>query len=167
MDMQLTTFQAVQLGLQTISSLAIAGGLIFTALQVRRSHRATYVSNYTRLVEMQNALRRMRVDSPRLAYVHAHDVEGLVSDDDIRDYFLNLMQLAVFEVIWFSHKNGQVPHDYGASWERRMRDVAAEPSFRAMLCSPAMKIMHDEFEKYIRGLVRSVAERPAHVARPD
>ena len=167
MNMDLTTFQAVQLGLQTISSMAIAGGLIFTAVQVRRSHRATYVSNYTRLVEMQNALRKIRVDSPSLAYVHSHDVEGLVSDDDIRDHFLNLMQLAVFEIIWFSHLHGQIPHDYWESWERRMKDVAAEPSFRRMLASPAMKIMHDDFEKYIRGVVDQVHERHVRIERPD
>jgi hypothetical protein len=35
-----------------------------------------------------------------------------------------------------------------------MWEVSQEPSFRSMLDSPAMKIMHDEFDAYIRHLAK-------------
>ncbi len=58
----------------------------------------------------------MRVDDPSLASVYQHDVQGMSSDREIREYFMNLMQLSVFEIVWFSHKHGQLPDDYYQSW---------------------------------------------------
>ncbi|HYF14608.1 MAG TPA: hypothetical protein VD971_05980 [Phycisphaerales bacterium] len=143
----------IQLLLQSISSLAIAGGLIFTALQFRRYLRASDVANFTKMVELQMHLREMRVREPSLAYVYEDDVRGMRDDRDIKEYFFNLMQLSVYEIVWYSYRNGQLPRDYFESWSRRMRVIAAEPSFRRMMESPSMKIMHDGFQVYIRNLM--------------
>lgn len=77
----------------------------------------------------------------------------------MREYFFNLMQLSVFEIVWFSHKHGQLPADYFRSWEARMRDIASEQSFQSMMNSKSMKFMHDEFQAYITALV-SAAKLP-------
>src|SRR5690349_13767064 len=106
----------IQITLQSISSFAIAAGLIFTAVQFRQYRRAVHVANFSKLVEMQLHLREMRVHDPSLAAVYRHDVEHLANDREIREYFMNLMQLSVFEIVWFSHKNGQLPDDYFESW---------------------------------------------------
>ncbi len=145
--------------LQAVSSLAIAGGLMYAAIQFRVARRASFVGNYTRLVELQMSLRRMRVDDPSLAQVYQHDVTGLTTERDIREHFFNLMQLSVFEIAWFAYRNGQVPEGYFRSWEARMREIAAEASFRRMMSSPNMKIMHDEFHRYMLAMVREVGER--------
>jgi hypothetical protein len=39
-----------------------------------------------------------------------------------------------------------------------MRDIAAEASFRKTMASPNMKIMHDDFARYMERMVREVAE---------
>lgn len=143
----------VQIVLQALSSFAIAGGLIFTALQFRHVRRTQHVANFAKLVEMQMRLREMRVNDPSLADVDRHDVEGLNSPQEIREYFLNLMQLSVFEIVWYSHKHGQIPDDYYNSWLTRMKKLTEEDSFRRMVNRPAMKILHDEFEEYIKKLV--------------
>ncbi len=145
--------------LQAVSSFAIAGGLVYAAIQFREARRAAHVGNYARLVELQMSLRRMRVDDPSLAQVYQHDVAGLATERDIREHFFNLMQLSVFEIVWFADRNGQVPEGYFKSWEARMREVAAEPSFRRMMNSPNMKIMHDDFHRYMLGMVKEVKER--------
>lgn len=143
--------------LQAISSFAIAGGLIFTAVQFMKSRNAAHVANFTKLIELQMTLRRMRVDDPTLAYVYRHDVENQESDRAIREYFFNLMQLSIFEIVWFSYTHQQLPRDYFLSWDRRMREIASEPSFRLMWANRGMKIMHDEFQVYMDELV---AETP-------
>jgi hypothetical protein len=149
----------VQIVLQALSSFAIAGGLIFTALQFRHVRRTQHVANFAKLVEMQMRLREMRVHDPSLADVDRHDVEGLNSPQEIREYFLNLMQLSVFEIVWYSHKHGQIPDDYYNSWLTRMKKLTEEDSFRRMVNRPAMKILHDEFEEYMRKLVPPGASR--------
>jgi hypothetical protein len=148
-----TTFQIVQLSLQALSSFAIAAGLIFTAVQFAQARKAQVVANFSKLVELQYQLRRIRVDHPGLASVHLLDVEHLKSEREIQEYFLNLMQLSLFEIAWFAHKNDQIPDDYFRSWTTRMWQVAQEPSFRRMLENPAMKIMHDEFDGFVRGVI--------------
>ena len=150
-----TTFQIVQLTLQALSSFAIAAGLIFTAFQFSQARKAQLVANFSKLVELQYQLRKLRVDNPSLASVHPQDVQNLHSDREIQEYFLNLMQLSLFEIAWYAHKHGQLPDDYFRSWVSRMWEVAQEPSFRAMLDNPSMKIMHDEFDVYVRRLVAS------------
>ena len=152
-----TTLQIVQIVLQALSSFAIAGGLIFTAVQFKQARKAQLVANFSKLVELQYQLRRIRVDHPSLASVNPQDVQDLHSDRDIQEYFLNLMQLSLFEIAWYAHKHGQLPPDYFDSWSTRMWEVAHERSFRAMIDNPSMKIMHDEFDTYMRRLIESPA----------
>lgn len=152
-----TTLQILQITLQALSAFAIAGGLLYTAVQFREARKAQGVANFAKLVELQYGLRKMRVENPSLASVHASDVAHLRTDREVQDHFLNLMQLSLFEIAWYAHRHGQLPPDYFQSWERRMSQLAGEPSFRRMLESPAMKIMHDDFDHYVRELMR----RPA------
>jgi len=147
--------QEIQVIFQGLSSLAIAAGLLFSGYQFRAYRKAQYVANFTKLVELQMQMRRIRVEHPELARVHVHDVEGLNSDEEIQHYFLNLMQMSVFEIVWFSHRNGQLPDDYFDSWVRRMRQINEEDSFRKAMKKGSMKIFHDDFEKYINDLTRS------------
>jgi hypothetical protein len=146
----------LQLLLQGISSFAIAGGLIFAALQMFYNRKAQYVANFAKLVEMQMQLRKMRVDDPSLAAIYRHDVEGMSSDREIREYFMNLMQLSVFEIVWFSHRLGQLPDDYYQSWVDRMKVIEQEESFRKMISTPSMKILHDDFQRYITEMTRQI-----------
>jgi hypothetical protein len=151
------TLQLVQIILQALSSFAIAGGLIFTAVQFRNARKAQLVANFSKLIELQSQLRYLRVEHPSLASVSPGDVENLKSDREIQEYFLNLIQLSIFEIAWYAHKEGQIPPDYFHSWTTRMWQVAQEKSFRDMINNPAMKIMHDDFDNYIRRLIDSSA----------
>jgi hypothetical protein len=150
-----TTLQIVQIVLQALTSFAIAGGLIYTAVQFQQARKAQLVANFSKLVELQYQLRKIRVDHPALASVTPRDVENLHSDREVQEYFLNLMQLSLFEIAWYAHKHEQLPRDYFDSWARRMWEVAQEDSFRRMIENPAMKIMHDEFDDYVRKLLKS------------
>ena len=149
------TIQIVQIVLQALTSFAIAGGLIFTAFQFRNARKAQLVANFSKLVELQSQLRYLRVEDPSLASVSPGDVENLKSDREIQEYFLNLIQLSIFEIAWYAHKHGQLPRDYFQSWTTRMWEVAQEESFRSMIDNLAMKIMHDEFDRYIHRLIAS------------
>jgi hypothetical protein len=153
------TLLELQVIFQSISSLAIAGGLVFTAIQFKNYRKAVHVTNYTKLVEMQMHLREMRVTDPALASVYRHDVQGLQNEREIREYFFNLMQLSVYEIVWFMYRQEQVPADYFQSWAKRMREIAAEPTFRAMMANPSMKILHDDFQAYIMDLIRQTPPR--------
>ena len=147
------SIQVLQITLQGLSAFAIAGGLLYTAFQFRAARKAQAVANFAKLVELQYQLRKIRVDHPALASVHEHDVEHLHSDREIQNYFLSLMQLSLFELAWYAHKEGQLPDDYFRSWEKRMVQLGDERAFREMLANPAMKIMHDDFDSYVRGLL--------------
>jgi hypothetical protein len=149
------TVQEVQVVLQAISAAAIASGLVFTGLQFRAYRKAQYVANFTKLVELQMQLRRIRVENPRLAKVHQHDIEGLASEEEIQFYFLNLMQASIFEIVWFSYRNGQLPEDYFMSWVTRMKKINEEDSFRTAMQKSSMKIFHDQFDAYLQELIRS------------
>ncbi|MGD9688733.1 MAG: DUF6082 family protein [Phycisphaerales bacterium] len=153
------TLQEIQVIVQSVSSFAIAGGLIFTAIQFRNYRRAQHFGNFSKLVEMQMHLREMRVRDPSLAEVYRHDVQFAESARDVREYFFNLMQLSVFEIVWFGYKHGQIPEDYFRSWETRMRDICAERSFRRMMSTRSMKIMHDEFQAYMSAMLGSTEPR--------
>ena len=142
----------LQLALQAVTSFAIAGGLLFTAIQFRQARKAQVVANFEKLVELQFQLRQLRVMNPSLARVHSADVEHLGSDEEIQEYFLNLMQVSLFEIAWYAHRQGQLPHDYFKSWERRISQLGKEASFQRMMTNPAMKIMHDDFAVYVRAL---------------
>ena len=148
------TLQVVQVILQALSAFAIAGGLLYTAIQFRAARRAQAVANFAKLVELQYELRKLRVQDPSLAKVHKNDIEHLRSREEIQAYFLNLMQLSLFEIAWFAHRQNQLPVGYWNSWEKRMRQLSQEESFRLMLESPAMKIMHDDFDTYLRETLR-------------
>jgi hypothetical protein len=152
--MQATTLQLVQAALQALSAFAIAGGLLYTAVQFRAARRAQAVTNFAKIVEMQFELRKMRVLNPALAHVSKLDVEHLKSDREIQEYFLQLMQLSLFEIAWYAHRHGQLPKDYFDSWSRRMQQLGGEESFRRMLSTPSVKIMHDEFDEFVRELLK-------------
>jgi hypothetical protein len=149
----------LQVAMQSMSSVIIAGGLIFAGLQFRHWRRVAHVANFTKMVELQMHLREMRVHDPSLASVYAHDVEGRRGDREIREYFFNLMQLSVFEIVWFSHREGLLPDDYFRSWESRMEQIAGEESFRAMFDATSMKILHDGFQRYVEDMVRRSRRR--------
>ncbi|HUQ19958.1 MAG TPA: hypothetical protein VM099_10135 [Gemmatimonadaceae bacterium] len=146
--------QIVQIVLQALSSFAIAAGLIFTAVQFMQARKAQRVANFSKLVELQSQLRYVRVQTPSLAAASPGDVEHLHSDREIQEYFLNLIQLSLFEIAWYAHEQGQLSDGYFHSWANRMWEIGQEKSFRSMLDNPAMKIMHDEFDVYVRNLVR-------------
>lgn len=151
--MQPTTLQLI---FQGVTSLSIAAGFVFAAYQFINLRHAQRVANFTRLVELQMQLRKMRVEDPALAAVYRDDVKDLRTPEEVRGYFFNLLQLSVFEIAWYARDQKQLSKEYFASWERRMRIIAAEKSFQDMMANPAMKILHDEFEAYIRALVADV-----------
>jgi len=148
----------LQITLQALSAFAIAGGFIYTAIQFRQARKAQEVANFSKLVELQFQLRKFRVDNPSLAAVHQSDIQQMHSEREIQEYFLNLMQLSLFEIAWYAHKEGQLPADYFQSWVTRMRQISGERSFQRMIESPAMKIMHDEFDAYVRAHLRRPPE---------
>jgi hypothetical protein len=147
----------LQLAFQALSSIAIAGGALFAGYQFVQWRKMQYLANFQKLVELQMHLREMRVHDPALARVYVHDVEHLASDEEIRLYFFNLMQLSVFEIVWFAFRQGQIPEDYYRSWLDRVRAIAAEESFQKMMANPSMKIMHDDFQRFITELARAAA----------
>lgn len=153
--------QILQITLQALSSFAIAGGLLYTAFQFREARKAQAVTNFAKIVELQYQLRKIRVEHPELASVHHLDVEHLKSERDVQEYFLNLMQLSLFEIAWYAHRQGQLPDDYFQSWEKRMAQLTREESFLRMFQSPAMKIMHDDFDAYLRTLLGPTLPRRA------
>jgi hypothetical protein len=159
-----TRLQILQIILQALSSFAIAGGLLYTAIQFREARKSQGVANFAKLVELQFALRKMRVDNPALAATHQLDIQYLGSDREVQEYFLNLMQLSLFEIAWYAHRQGQLPSDYFHSWEVRMKQLGNEDSFRRMLANPAMKIMHDDFDAYLRSIIQVPRQLPAKPA---
>jgi hypothetical protein len=155
-----TKLQVLQIVLQALSSFAIAGGLLFTAIQFRQSRQAQEVANFSKLVELQYQLRAIRVEHPELASVLQADVRNLDSPRDVQDYYLNLMQLSLFEIAWYAHKQGQLPDDYFRSWITRMWEIGQEDSFKRMIANPSMKIMHDEFDTFVRRLMEMPSPPP-------
>src|SRR6266849_4864519 len=91
--------------LQAVSALAVAGGLVYAALQFRGWRTAQHVANFTTLVELQLQLRQMVVEEPTLASLGTGMSPEIVPDE-IRGYFYNLMQVSLFEIAWFSHQHG-------------------------------------------------------------
>lgn len=147
------TLQLFQVCFQAFSSFAIAAGVLFAGYQFLQYRKTQYVANFQKLVELQMHLREMRVHDPALARVYRHDVEHLSGDEDVRLYFFNLMQLSVFEIVWFAARNDQIPADYFRSWADRMRSIVIEPTFQKMMANPSMKILHDDFQRYITAMM--------------
>ncbi len=159
------TLQHVQVALQALSSSAIAGGFIFAAYQFWQHRRAQMVGNFTRIVELQMQLRKMRVDDPSLAAIYKHDVDGRSTPQEVREYFMNLMQLSLFEIVWYAHTKGQMSRDYFESWAKRMKDIEQEESFVRMITSPSMKIFHDDFQRFIQAQFAEVLAKNGKTPR--
>jgi hypothetical protein len=70
------------------------------------------------------------------------------------------MQLSIFELVWFSHREGQLPDDYYRSWVKRMQAIEREESFQKMINNPSMKFMHDEFHEHLLDLMRTAGITP-------
>jgi hypothetical protein len=70
----------LQVVLQAVSTLAVAGGLVYAALQFRGWRTAQYVANFTTLVELQLQLRKMVVEEPTLAILGAGIVYDLIRE---------------------------------------------------------------------------------------
>src|SRR6266446_10680784 len=101
-------------------------------------------------------LRKMVVDDPTLA--SATFGPGIeISLEDIRGDFYNLMQVSLFEIAWFSHRHGQLPHDYFASWVASMAVVAQRPAFRTMWQSDRTKILHAGFRQSMNTLLEDAS----------
>jgi hypothetical protein len=147
--------QLLQITLQALSSFAIAGGLFFTAVQFRQARKSQLVANFSKLVELQSQLRYQRVENPELASVSPSDVENLQSPREIQEYFLNLIQLSLFEIAWYAYNEKQISRDYFNSWATRIWHIGQESSFRAMVDKPGIKIIHDEFDTYVRRLIHA------------
>ena len=146
----------LQVMLQAVSALAVAGGLVYAALQFRGWRTAQYVANFTTLVELQLQLRKMVVEEPTLAILGA-GMSPETAPDEIRGNFYNLMQVSLFEIAWFSHQHGQLPHDYFASWVASMAVVAQRPAFRTMWQSDRTKILHAGFRQYLNTLLEDAS----------
>lgn len=145
---------------QTVSLLGVAGGLLYTGVQLRNSRNAQYVTNFTKLVELQLQLRKMIVDDPTLATVSlGPGIE--ISVDDIRGDYYNLMQVSLFEIAWFSHRHGQLTDDYFKTWAAYMMTVAQRPAFRDMWKIDRTKILHNRFHKYMDSVI-VLAETTEH-----
>jgi hypothetical protein len=145
-----------QMIVQAISILAVAGGLIYAALQFRGWRTAQYVANFTELVKLQLELRKMVVDDPTLASPGL-GLPAETQPEDIRSRYYNLMQLSLFEIAWFSHRKGQLTDDYFNSWVTNMVEVAQRPGFRAMWQNNRTKIMHAGFLQYMNTFMKDTA----------
>src|SRR5262244_4366434 len=118
----------LQVVLQVVSVLAVTVGLVYTALQFRGWRTTQHVANFTKLVELQLQLRKMVVDDPTLATLAG--VAPGTTPDETRGNYYNLMQVSLFEIAWFSHQYGQLPHDYFASWVENMTGVTRRSAYR-------------------------------------
>jgi hypothetical protein len=144
--------EVFQLIVQALSTLAVAGGLIYAALQFRGWRTAQYVTNFTELVKLQLELRKMVVEDPTLATAGL-DIPPGTRPEDIRSDYYNLMQLSLFEIAWFSHLKGELTDDYFNSWVTNMTEVARRPAFYAMWQSDRTKIMHAGFRQYMNAFM--------------
>jgi hypothetical protein len=142
----------LQVIVQAIPVLAAAGGLIYAGLQFRGWQITQYVSNFTKLVELQLQLRKMIVDDPALAPTSSVTPPRDAAEE-MRRYYYALMQVSVFEIAWYTHKKGQLTDDYFASWEAAILSMAKYPVFRAMWRTDRTKIMHVGFRQYVDNLI--------------
>lgn len=133
---------------QTVSLLGVAGGLAYTGVQLRNWRNAQYVTNFTKLVELQMELRKMIVVDPTLATASLGPGMEIPADDVRGDYY-NLMQVSLFEIAWFSHRHGQLTEDYFKTWATYMVTVAQRPAFRDMWKIDRTKILHERFREYM------------------
>ena len=147
---------SLQIVIQALSAVAVLSGVVYAALQFRSWKTSQYVANFTKLVELQLQLRRMRVDDPQLAAIDPSAAPA-ASPEEVRAFFYNLMQLSLFEIAWFSHEHGQLTDDYFQSWVNSMTAMAQRPSFQLMWNSNTTKIVHEEFRCYVDEIMRVAA----------
>jgi len=143
-----------------MSTLGVAGGLVYAGLQLRGWRDAQYVVNFTKLVELQLQLRKMLVDDPTLAFQGL----GLPPDTppkDIRGDYYNLMQLSLFEIAWFTHLHRQLTDDYFDSWVDSMSEVVQRPAFKEMWRREQLKIMHRGFRDYMNSVIKENGDMTA------
>ena len=152
-----------QLMVQVVSALAVAGGLIYAALQFRGWRTAQYVTNFSELVKLQLELRKMVVEDPTLA-TQGLGIPAGTRPEGIRGDYYNLMQLSVFEIAWFSHLKGELTDDYFYSWVTNMAEVAQRPAFSAMWLNDRTKIMHAGFRQYMNTFMERTATSGTSVA---
>jgi hypothetical protein len=147
--------------------LVAAAGLVYAAMQFRGWLASQYVANFTKLVELQLQLRKMVVDDPTLAPAGTTKVARTPAEE-MRSYYYALMQMSVFEIAWFAHKQGQLTDDYFASWEAYIAAMAKYPAFRAMWQTDRTTILHDGFREYVDTLTSiESASVPEHVRPVD
>ena len=158
------SFSVLQALLQGIPVLAAAGGLFYAALQFRGWRDSQYVANFTKLVEVQLQLRKMVVDDPILDPLGSAEPTRSPAEK-MRKYYYALMQMGVFEIAWFTHKQGQLTDDYFASWETAMASIVKYPDFHSMWQADRAKILHDGFRHYVDALIEK-SKACEHV-RPD
>ena len=146
----------LQVVLQAVSALAVTGGAGLRGLAV------SGVANRAACGEFYHAGRaaittpQMAVEDPTLATLGA-GMSPETAPDEIRGNFYNLMQVSLFEIAWFSHQHGQLPHDYFASWVASMAVVAQRPAFRTMWQSDRTKILHAGFRQYMNILLEDAS----------
>ncbi len=150
-----------QILVPAVSTLGVAGGLVYAGLQLRGWRDAQYVANFTKLVELQLELRKMLVDDPTLAF-HGLDMSPGIPPEDIRADYYNLMQLSLFEIAWFTHKRGQLTDDYFNSWVDSMEEVVQRPAFTEMWQREQLKIMHSGFRDYMNKVLKENANITAN-----
>jgi hypothetical protein len=150
----------LQIITQAIPLLAAAGGLVYAGMQLRGWQTSQYVMNFTKLVELQLELRKMIVNDPALAPKPDTD-PSLSPAEKMRTYYYALMQLSVFEIAWFTHKEGQLTDDYFASWEANMSSMVKYPAFHAMWQTDRTKILHDGFRQYVDVLIDNARAQQA------
>lgn len=144
--------ETMRVVLQALSAFAYAGTLFYAALQFRGWRTSQRVANFTKLIELQLQLRSMNVNDPTLAALDP-DAVPKGTTKEVRGYFYNLMQLSLFEIAWFSHRQGQLDEGYYESWVSFITSVVQRPSFQFMWASDRTKILDDRFRTYLDTLM--------------
>jgi hypothetical protein len=150
------TSAMIQTIVQAVSVLSMAGGLVYAALQFRGWRTAQHVANVTKLIELQLELRKMLVDDPSLAPTGLSIPPEVISKEETRGHFYNLMQLSLFEIAWYSRIHGQLTDDYFTSWQENMTVIVKRPAFRAMWNSDQTKILHAGFRQFMDSLIKNL-----------
>jgi Mn2+/Fe2+ NRAMP family transporter len=108
--------------------------------------------------EVEDGRRRPETQALRRHKAYASEHLSRIKQDTVVGMGVsNVVALSIFEIAWYAHKHGQLPRDYFQSWTTRMWEVAQEKSFRSMNDNPSMKIVHDEFDRFVRRLIAAPA----------
>jgi hypothetical protein len=145
-----------QFVVQFISTLGVAGGVVYAGKQLRGWRDSQYIANFTKLVQLQLEMRKMAVDDPTLAF-QSHGAPA-ATPRDIREDYYNLMQLRLFEIAWFTHLHGQLTDDYFNSWVAGMAEVIQRPAFKTMWDKERLKIQHSGFRDYMNEMMKQNGE---------